>query len=94
MANEFGQDRQAADGPSKSDMGSPGGSSSGGRDPIADNMREEDLQGIDDELGDRASPGQSRGEAFDEAQGGGRDDQSVSDEGLDESEPGTTFDEN
>lgn len=67
--------RQLGGGPGPSDNKAPGGSSgTGGYGNIQDRMQGREEQGIDSE----PDPLQERGEAFDEAQGGGRDDQSLS----------------
>lgn len=70
--------RQVGGGPGRSHMAAPGGSSgAGGYGNIQDRMQGEEEQGADAAMGQRADPLQDRGEVFDEAQGGGRDDQSV-----------------
>ena len=66
---------QAGGGPAQSDMGAPGGSRSGGGYRNAQNQQNHQGQ---DRPATPSSPGQSRGEAFDEAQGGGRGPESVS----------------
>lgn len=64
-------------GPGASDNRAPGGSrGTGGYGNIQDRQQGRDEQGIDSEAAQR-----DRGEAFDEAQGGGRDDNSVSQPG-------------
>lgn len=71
--------RQLGGGPGTSDNAAPGGSSgTGGYGNIQDRMQGQEEQGADAAAETRPDPLQSRGEAFDEAQGGGRDDQSLS----------------
>ena len=75
MADQGTHGRQLGGGPGPSDNKAPGGSSgTGGYGNIQDRMQGRDEQGIDSE----PDPQQERGEAFDEAQGGGRDDKSLS----------------
>ncbi|MDB5698472.1 MAG: hypothetical protein JWN69_1276 [Alphaproteobacteria bacterium] len=84
MANQYQQKggRQVGGGPEASDQQAGGGSSgTGGYGKIQDRMQGRQEQGIDDE---RRDPLLDRGEAFDEAQGGGRDDQALSSRGWTE----------
>ncbi len=69
---------QQGGGPAQSDMAAPGGSSSGGGYRHAQNQQNHQGQDVP---GGTISPQQSRGERFDEQQGGGRGADSVSDEG-------------
>ena len=66
---------QAGGGPGRSDMGAPGGSSGTGGYGQAQNQQLHQGQARDRP----AEDGRSRGESFDEAQGGGRGPESVSD---------------
>ena len=66
---------QLGGGPVQGDMEAGGGSSSGGGYRYAQNQQNHQGQ---DQPGAPSSPHQSRGEAFDEAQGGGRGADSVS----------------
>lgn len=67
--------RQMGGGASRSDMGQGGGSSGSGG--YGNMQNQQNQQGQQQER--RTSPGQSRGEAYDERQGGGRGPESVSD---------------
>ena len=75
---------QLGGGPEESDMGAPGGSSGTGG--YGNDQNSQNHQGQEDDLypnsqasyGNSEDPRQGRGEAFDEAQGGGRGDDSVS----------------
>lgn len=64
---------QTGGGPAQSDMGAPGGSGSGGGYRNAQNQQNQGQ----DRPATPSSRGQSRGEAYDEAQGGGRGPESV-----------------
>lgn len=82
---------QMGGGPSQSDMGSPGGSSGGGGYGNAQNQSnhqgQQQGQGAQTGYGSGQDVGhdatQSRGEAFDEQQGGGRSADSISGDGTD-----------
>ena len=82
--------RQVGGGPVQSDMAAPGGSSGGGGYGNAQNQQNH--QGQEMEL-TVSSPGQSRGERFDELSGGGRGPESVSgeDDRLDEPDEADAF---
>ncbi|HEX8640869.1 MAG TPA: hypothetical protein VF704_06900 [Allosphingosinicella sp.] len=70
--------RQLGGGPSAADMAAPGGSSGSGGYGNAQNQQLHQGQEGGSLFGQRGDEGQSRGERFDEAQGGGRGGQSVS----------------
>ena len=75
--------RQVGGGPTPSDMAAPGGSSGTGGYGNAQNQQIHQGQQDATLSGGRGQEGQSRGERFDEGQGGGRGGQSVSsDEAL------------
>ena len=77
-ADQSGGD-QLGGGPEESDMGAPGGSSgTGGYGNDANTVNNEDGRRSQVGYGNSEDAQQSRGEAYDEAQGGGRGDDSVS----------------
>ena len=87
MANQYEPNggRQVGGGPERSDRQAGGGSSgTGGYGKIQDRIQGREEQG--DEANVRRDPQLDRGEAFDEEQGGGRDDQSLSSPGWTESQ--------
>lgn len=71
---------QMGGGPSRSDMAAPGGSSGGGYGNAQNQANHQGQQQAQPSYG-ASDPAQSRGEAYDEQQGGGRSDDSISQEG-------------